>query len=558
MTNRILIAFLLINVSTFNAQDVGDIVRKDFNSFKKIFNYGEKVKLKITDTGKTASYKSGLVTISKNQIEKIKNNFEEGKELFLLRFIIAHEMAHQYQFAVYKYKPEYFDDSEQARMLLEAQADIIAGYMWMYLNSNEAYYEQNIDATYEDALNFFRTVISLGIDENAFGTHPSSNDRIMLLREGIVFGAIHFIEDRIRLNPSDIIEQHGSIEYVQDLVQKEFVNLDFRKESGETIQDWSFKTAKRILNFDPKISKNLILNTLTPDKVVWHTSDENYPFVDYDLHYTNIGKEELNVDMQVYLAHVKRSHPNSSEYHRRRNINKYSFIIRPGETKNIKGSLRWDKSTDDPSETTNLPDDYFPRLVFPNYDSRDAFISCSYSSDTKKSNLSSKEIQMLSLFNSSELSKYDLATYLQELIRGFRFDIENLKVGIGNLRYNPQFGNFVQYNSIIPFDPGSSLAIRSYIEENSTFSNLKYDLNDISIQYEYENKQDALSQFNYLISICDLALTDYEKDDSNQIKYPNEISYYYNDNEVIVDVKLTQQRNEKEQNYWLLELLISD
>ncbi|WP_452224596.1 hypothetical protein [Lacinutrix chionoecetis] len=555
--STILLSFLLLFHTYSPSQNVDASIRSEFLKLKTISLPNFSTELKIVEKGVMKSKPNGEVIFSKEQLNKLSSRFSATGVKYLIRILLAHELAHQFQFNWYKGKKE-LNDKPISRMLLEGQADMLAGFCLGSLFIKETNFNQletsNIDI--EDFYSIFQFMLSIGIDEGTLGTHPSKIDRLLLIKQGLEAGIINSGIELAKLNEDRIINYYGSLDAYNEIINESFKTLDYDI-NKENIFNWTYKITKKIINYNPEIAKNIVLIKDNNNSTVnWNTKQE-YPFVDYNLSYLNISKKPIDINMEVYVSHVSRLKKDSIKYHSKVNVNIHKFRIEPRETKVLQGRLRWNRAENDELGMTELTEDKMPRIVFPDAYSQASIASYSFADAEENSNLSKQKINFLALETSKSGSIYKLAANIKKIIRDFKIDKNNLFLGIGNL-YTDQIGkSFIIYKSPATFDKKTTIEIYRTLFNDALFDVEENYATEIKISYNsFFNKKEATAKLDYVINALDLALPDYTKsiEDKENYKYIS-----YNSQDVTVEVLFERYYRDTLKNYvWEIEIDIYD
>jgi len=552
-----ILLIFLFSSNTISSQNIDSYVTREFNKLKRVAIPNFNTTLKIVEFGEMKSDINGEVTFSKEQLKKISNNFSKVGKEYLIRILLAHELSHQFQFNWYKNK-EQLEDKPILRMLLEGQADMLAGYCFGYLlikdNGIENLYDSNIKM--EDFYSIFQFMLDIGIEEHTLGTHPSKGDRLMLIKQGMEVGLINAVTEMAHLNPSLIANYYGSKQRYNELINEALKLLDFDNKK-DNLFSWSYKITKRIINYNPEVAKNLVLiSKSSSPKFKWHTN-EDYPYVDYKLKYLNISNKAIDVEMEVFVSHVSRENRNAEKYHSKRNLDLYKFRIQPKEIKTLEGKLRWDKSVNDEAGISLLSADKIPRIVFPSSNSSNFIISCSYANETHDLDLEKQTIKFLAATPQSQKSKYQIATNIKRIIRAFRYNQDDLFSGIGDYYIYSNRQSYIEYNSTETFDKGTEVKFYRNLFKDSNFFIENNFSTEILITYNtFYKENSAMKKFNLIIEAFDLALPTYVKEVS---KGQDSLTVSYHLKDIWIEVFLDKVYDKALKEYiWDLEVEIYD
>ncbi len=547
--------YLITFFTTFlsQCQESVDILNEEFQAIKRSGNFPFEMSLEIIEKGNIVSLPSGKIRFSKEQLRKITTNIKNKNLRQTLRLLLAHEIGHQYQFHHYKNKKE-LDNNAISKMLLEAQADILAGYSWAYSFFSEYFLQgKHKDIQIDDMYELFQFMLELGIQENTIGTHPSKNDRLMSMRLGINIGLIELTYYLAKINPNPFIKEFGSIEKFYEAGNLSRKKYDFDKNT-ENLFTWSYRMAKKIVNSNPSVTKNIVLyKDPNAQLVKWNTSADS-PFVEYNLEYLNISQKPIYVEMEVYTSHVDRVSKYSTIYHNIRNSDIFKFTIKPKEIKTISGVLRWDKDDLDRIGVTHLKAKEMPKIVFPNSESYDAWISCEFVDQNSIDNSSPEIIEFLSASPVKDVTEFKIGAKINQLIRNLKFTPDKLAIGIGNLSVYDQTKGMteIRYNSTIQFDKNTKTKIIRYFNSLSSFTNPQFEENEIEITYSpILDKNLADRKFQFILRSFRNSLVGFEE--QSDFTDPTYLEVNFHKGDLSVDVYLESALNkELNKKLWYL------
>ncbi|WP_188375399.1 hypothetical protein [Winogradskyella haliclonae] len=527
-TTLFIVYFLLISFSY--SQNLESTIKEEFEKLKLVSIPNFDVDLEISDYGKMISLREEQkIIFSKEQFSKFAANLSYQSREYLVRILLAHELAHQFQFNWYKGKIE-LQDTPILRMLLEEQADILSGYCFGYLLILDNIAENNFsligaggeDFNIDDIYSLFELILEIGVEENTIGTHPSRNDRLMGFKLGMDIGMIQYLKQFAKSKPhlytrNDIEKFNRSLKEAYEIHDYDYLK--------ENIFNWSYKISKKIINVDTEAVKSIVfMNDPKKQRIKWHTTID-YPFVDYDFDYINISEKPIYVEMEIYTSHVDRKDKKLEKYHSKRNSDIFKFVINPKKIKNIKGRLRWDKMKNDDFDLTALPNEKMPRIVFPSIQTNSAWISCSFIDEKPSTQTSQEVIDFLSFgkIKDKSISKFKLGRKILSIISDFKYKPKKLSVGTGQYRETNNPHPLITYNSPVVFDNRTQNKMK-YIFHKKT------ELYSDSFVIEYDDfnsKSNAVNKFNTIIDAFDLALN----------KYTKEVDIFNEDERVITYIK---------------------
>lgn len=366
----------------------------------------KEIDLTIIKEGSIISRPKVGVVVSISELNRILQHHFSDSYMHIIRIILAHELAHQIQFR----SIESMKDTPDNRTLLECQADIYSGYVWGYLYtydliSSTTEQKPNLNTLYD----IINTVYDLGIHEYALGKHPSSKERQIAFKLGLMAGVA---ERTLSELPSDVPNR--------DKVVKDVGQLCDYYPIKESFFDWSLRQSKKIINYSDKVCNYIILKTPYDKRAVFN-KDNAEPFVYYNLTYLNTAPYEIIIEMEVSVYHVRRDHPNNPIFHNKSTNHNFRYILKPGEEKTFTGKLRWDGN-----DSLPISPDYQPRFVYPG--TEDGIISCDCDSIIHQEEYEEEEM-VLHLQN---ITAVDFASSFQRLIRESGNSFKNIRSGIGS------------------------------------------------------------------------------------------------------------------------------
>jgi hypothetical protein len=321
------------------SQDIERTIQEEMTNIDRVAGFTTPIG--ITQSGGTSSHPDAGIAVSLTELQRIRQDSGVRKFREILRFILAHEKAHQVQYRQYSATAVQSDDEEQRR-IFECQADILAG-KYMIESFGEPTPENQ--AAIEDAL---QVAFDLGTEEySKFSDHPSHEARRIAVRLGMASGMTVLLSRRL---PDPI---------AQGMIQTISEKVDIR--SGEMPLDWSLRLSKRITHFSRAASLDIVLD----DKdIKWDTTAQN-PFVTFSLTYENTGHKPIIVDLEVQCASVPRNNPDDTKKWQKWSVKNFRFTLQPGQKYPVRGTLPWLATPD-----------LMPRLIFP--PDATALMSCEY------------------------------------------------------------------------------------------------------------------------------------------------------------------------------------
>ena len=507
----------VIEINQFNAK-IDSIIKQEFKKIKQVSLPNSSVNLEIVDVGETKSLrKERKIIFNKGEFLKLDKSVSISLRLFMIQFIIAHELAHQVQFEYYEGTWN-LEDKLILKMLLEAQADMLAGYYLGYLEIDKI---MNSDSTRsildsKTLISFYDKMLQLGVAEHTIGTHPSGNDRFISFFNGIFIRLLidftPILKKSLSIVRPDIIFTQDDLIAGRNLffrLTKKIYNFNYRE--GNII-DWSFNMSKKTIGFDPEIAKNIILiNKKKEDNnkmIKWNSSQE-YPYVEYNLQYLNISTKKIFMET---LISVNQELDNKIELDYSMNNKTYTDTIFPGETINIKGKLRWDANEifllDSISNFNKIET---AKLIYPSSFNRSSLAYFAYVDDNENYDQSEKIIEFMQSKPTQEASVYFLGGRIKELVRKLNYSANDLFLGVGDYIHNHQDYSLssIEYFCPISFDKNATVKTRFFLKDDHSISNLKSYIKNCQLEIKYDpikDQNDALKKINQIEKAFDLSL----------------------------------------------------
>ena len=245
-------------------------------------------------------------------------------------------------------------------------------------------------------------------------------------------------------------------------------------------------------------------------EIKWHETPD-YPYAEYNLNYMNISDKPIKVEMEVYIAHVNRKQKDDGVYQKSINNQVYKFILDPGQVKNLQGKLRWDKEDiDDTGEISGLKEEYMPRIIYPSQKSRDAWISCEFVDNEMNESITTLDQLDLESNTENSYSKYFIASRLKNILRNYKYSIEDLITGVGTYNFQPD-ERFIDYKSKVTIDNEAEVIVARHLDKNSSFDSISYAYDEIWIPYKaIEDKDIAYNKFLILKDAFEIAFSDFK------------------------------------------------
>jgi hypothetical protein len=453
----LLICFLFASLESFSQRDSIVAVR-ELQKLNHTFGY--RIKMDVVREGSIVSLPNEKIQFNISEINTIPRSKDPVVRSYVVRFILAHEFAHQIQYYVYRDNPSYMSNDPVSRTVIETQADILASQMLWYVNFELFDYLITDPVLFNDiVLELLHVALEIGSNEHTIGTHPSKRDRALAFRLGLTNGLTYVYDQRVKASGNLNYQSGLTLESFKQQMDDILKFIDFRKD--EDMLSWSYRQARKILNYDRKISNDIILITPPDKRQVFHTTS-SYPYVDYDLTYMNIGNKNIDLDMEVFISLVNRENPNSAETYRKLTVNHYSFTLLPGETYRTQDKLRWDRAENDFQGIFEISEKEMPRIVYPSSSSMDAIYSCTYSGNEYGNEVYRDEIKFLNL--STDEETLDFQIYVNSILNECLLENNAIIQGLGEKNFF--IPNTLNYDCSIQFDMTSGTTVLTDLQKN--------------------------------------------------------------------------------------------
>lgn len=446
---------LVCSITVAYAQNDSTVAVTELSRFNKMF--GHRIKMTITNDDVISSLPNQEIRMSLKELQHISPIKRRDIRRYIVRFIVSHEAAHQIQYLNYGTSRRFMNNDLISRTIIETQADILAGLSFLKLSPELFLYMETRPGFVDTVLTeVFNVAFSMGIRENTLGTHPSKRDRMLAIRLGMTNGFSFVFDEAVKADPSRAIRLGVTLEKFQKIMEDQFRFIDLNR--GEGMLQWSYRQAKKIVNYDRKVSTGIVLTTPVNQRCKFH-EHSSYPYVDYDLTYRNISTKSIDMEMEVFVAHVKRIPRPNEESYRKVNVDHYKFTLLPGQQKTVRNKLMWLKNDNDVNGEMELSDDAKPVIVFPGIQTNDAIYSCSYTNDASEQ-VYQEPIKDLFFDSHDEIFSFSL--YLNAAISASLQKDKNILKGIGDL--NTEYPDEITYLSSLQFDDET----RTYASTDST------------------------------------------------------------------------------------------
>jgi len=524
--------FLLILIYIISnnvlAQSDSTIAKSEVDKLNS--HWGYRVKLVVHPTGDiTANRQTNSIDLSLSILKSLESVKDKPDRTYLIKMIIYHEFTHHMQFYKYGSKAGLLANDLVSRTLAETQADVNAGSLMIIMNPDLPallFSKPEGDVMLSKLM---QVMFDMGIRENTIGTHPSKNDRIIAFRLGLMSGISYWFDNTIKRNPQFVAALNMTPQKHKVIMDEVFRVTDYRP--PEDILAWSYRQARKIINDDRRLMNDLILITPPTQRTKYDESEDN-PFGSYNLTYKNTGQNTLDINMEVNMVQVRRDLPLAVRFHRRINARLYRFELKPGETFTAKDRMNWKKSETDPSDLTALPNNYYPRMIYPGSGDDDQLISCLITSNTVMKSRK-EEINYFGL--SGKKADYSsFSIYFNKLMTAHLLK-DDVRTGIGNI--DNTNGKAVAFSSSIQFAENSRTAVVLNKTTGKTSFRLSYKLTSLEL---------LKAKFKEIKGYLSKELSNYVQ--SPYSVWGNEAMAYISDNSVVDLIMIT---NPGEQLYVL-------
>ena len=296
--------------------DPSDTIEKMLIEENNILNRvsGFSTELHMGEGGTCAHPEAGII-VDRSDLTDIfrSNNVSRFREI--IRFVLAHEKAHMFQFR--RWSESKGDTDEETNRLYEAHADILAGKF-----VEEMMYPQADGSVPTEVMD-----VAFGLSNNRFahGTHPSKQERRDSARLGLACGIILNMER---------LAQPQALESANILRQK----LNVRK--TDDVMEWALRTAKRNIAYTGAAVASVQVERPGDNSIHFDTNPA-HPVVDYRLVYSNKGNTPLRVDLEVACMSVSRSDPADKTQWQKWSCQFYTFTLAPGQSRTVSDRLQW-------------------------------------------------------------------------------------------------------------------------------------------------------------------------------------------------------------------------
>ncbi|TDX00201.1 hypothetical protein [Dinghuibacter silviterrae] len=421
--------------------------------------------LLFADNATNISTPDHQIILGETYFRKNAETMDPDQFLFVLRYIVSHELGHQIQFNTYG--AGMVQASCELKRLYECQADILSGMLLgrMY----------DLSDTMAETRDFriitrgLAYIYDNGDDEDGLALHPTPMQRRAAFRYGLGYRPANLNRLLIEERPSCLPRTADSVA-------------------------WSLEIAKLIMHY-PLVNTQSILRT--DASIDWDTSVRR-PFTVISEDYVNTGSKPLRMTILYQVS-------GSPSYHNRqwKDTNFFqpllsgptvcaSAILQPGEKHTFEARLNWRTVS-----TTR----YFPYAILPNAEEA-LFNATDIGGETVLDQGRDKCLGNFAGLDSENRSgrddttfRIDLGNAMNTLIEG---DWAALEAGFGEDLFNDKL---ITYRSTLkfPFSTGTTLfinkGVRSGIE--GWLSIDFYDDRDVGYAYQKYDKIAGLLQEHF-------------------------------------------------------------
>jgi predicted nucleic acid-binding protein len=387
------------------------------------------------------------IIINPAQVKKHINESIYKDTAIIIRLIMAHEKGHCSQFLYY---PQTLLNgfNKELRKVVECQADILAG-KYLYESFMESQVKEMSSGHYTDKM---RKAGSVGLDlffnlgENKYAqavVHPAKEQRRTAFKVGRMYGSMN--QQIIHLQQNGNIIEPGSIQAFQQNIKNLANNIAIIP--GESIMDWSFREAKRIIHYSTADIGNLVFTMIGSN---WST-DPSSPYFEYDFEVVNKGDYTLLTDFDVRVERVLRADSSNSLFRDIFTAQQYSYRLPPGKAARFTGRLKWNYvvAPGDENKFISVPG-------YPGQPGASVFVERADTAPTQER--SGKEF---GLTGSEYQAEKNLPIMLEKIRADAVNNFRNLVVGPG-LKDATAKGDLAKYTTYTCFSPYSEINLTDF------------------------------------------------------------------------------------------------
>jgi hypothetical protein len=265
-----------------------------------------------TEKGATESHPEAGIILSRPQLSQLMDSTTTPQEL--LRFVLAHEKAHQLQFRQYGKAKILLEDMEMRRVY-ECQADILAAKYMI-----EAIPAPNLQQQ-EAILEAIRVSFELGSEEFGLATHPSRECRRLATRLGMAAG------------------MHTNLLRAGLIANAQFLAQRIEVRPADNPMSWSLRQAKNVVRYQLAASREVVQDV--ESTVIKFNENGNPPIVTFELPYFNLAPKAVRVTLSIHSWAVPREDAKNTKPWELIDAKHFEFVLQPNKTFIARGVLQW-------------------------------------------------------------------------------------------------------------------------------------------------------------------------------------------------------------------------
>lgn len=331
------------NVS--HAQSYEQVAKEEMALLNKIAQFV--TPLTFSEDDGIQSYPQSGITFSTSVLKRIFSQSNVKQKKWIIRFLLAHEDAHQLQFRTYSPEQVNVADAEIGR-IKECQADILAA-KYFGMSIDEGYAGTNANREFSQAIrDVLEVSFNLG-DQERGANHPNREARRTATRLGLARAQY----EKIILLPQNVEQFAASTRHMA-------VVLDIRDQ--ESVMEWSKRLARRIVHYKAEVCNDLAISKI---EITYSDKQLETGSATFHINYRNNGSHTLHADMEVQCVTTAALDPNDTSRWQKWTVRNFDFILAPNESFHADGQLTWQQTPDCPN----------PELIVPVRDDT-ALLSC--------------------------------------------------------------------------------------------------------------------------------------------------------------------------------------
>lgn len=270
--------------------------------------------LQLTNDDRNLSTPDNKISLGKLFFRQNSQKLDAATYLFIVRFILAHELAHQLQFR--SYGAGITKSSCEQRRLYECQADIISGIALGRIYDLSDTMRATED--YKSITSGLAYIYNTGDRESGLALHPTPAQRRAAFRYGLGFNPANQNRLAIERNTGPDSQKSDSL-------------------------GWSMGLARLIMHYPLTQSRNITYDSMT---IHWNTGTE-HPFVTFTQEYVNNSAQPVRINVCYQIRGVY-SYGNrklrDTDYTKPLLSGENKFMtatLQPGEKRILTGDLNW-------------------------------------------------------------------------------------------------------------------------------------------------------------------------------------------------------------------------